>query len=54
MVASLVTDDGAYPHVVNLKSPELVVCVEIVKVLTPIKYGRCLHLVHAKLCSFFF
>ena len=37
MVASLVTDDGAYPHVVNLRSPQLVVCIEIVKVLILIK-----------------
>ena len=32
LLASLVTDEGAYDHVVNLKHPQLVVCAEIIKV----------------------
>ena len=46
-VASSVTDDGAYPHVVNLKNPELVVCVEIIKVWYShaMRYGWCLQFV---------
>lgn len=32
LLASLVTDEGAYDHVVNLKQPQLVVCAEIIRV----------------------
>lgn len=32
LLASLVTDEGAYDHVVNLKHPQLVVCAEIIRV----------------------
>ena len=31
-MASLVTNDNIYPHTADLKNPQLVVCVEVIKV----------------------